>query len=53
MGHLRPNRHGRSDTKWTPAEFFATGQTEIGRALQYLRDIGYSPNRSAPALDFG
>jgi 2-polyprenyl-3-methyl-5-hydroxy-6-metoxy-1,4-benzoquinol methylase len=38
--------------KWTPEEFFATGQEEIGRVLQRIREAGVAVHQGT-ALDFG
>jgi 2-polyprenyl-3-methyl-5-hydroxy-6-metoxy-1,4-benzoquinol methylase len=38
--------------KWTPEEFFATGQEEIGRVLQSIREAGVTVHQGT-ALDFG
>jgi SAM-dependent methyltransferase len=43
----------KRDRKWEKEEFFATGRTEVGRVMEYLRSLGVSPDRSSAALDFG
>src|SRR5215467_894360 len=43
----------RLGNKWTKEEFFATGETEIARVLQYVESLGLKPERTASALDFG
>jgi SAM-dependent methyltransferase len=45
----RAKRGGR----WTKDEFFATGDREIGKIMEYLRSQGLSPDRNTAALDFG
>jgi len=41
------------DNKWTQEEFFATGQTEIGRVMGHIQSLGLSLDAASPALDFG
>jgi SAM-dependent methyltransferase len=48
-----PDRHGRSRHRWTQEEFFATGQTEIDRIMQYLQGLELSLDVTSAALDFG
>jgi len=43
----------RLGNKWTKEEFFATGETEIARVLQYVESLGLKLERTASALDFG
>jgi ubiquinone/menaquinone biosynthesis C-methylase UbiE len=43
----------RRDNKWTKEEFLATGNTEIGRVIEYLQSLGLVPDPTAAALDFG
>jgi SAM-dependent methyltransferase len=43
----------RRGNRWTAEEFFATGETEVGRVIQYVRSLGLTPDRSLAALDFG
>jgi SAM-dependent methyltransferase len=43
----------RLGNRWTKEEFFATGQNEIGRVIQYVQSLGLKPWRTASALDFG
>jgi ubiquinone/menaquinone biosynthesis C-methylase UbiE len=43
----------RRESKWSPEEFFATGQDEIRRVLECVECLGLRVDRSAPALDFG
>jgi 2-polyprenyl-3-methyl-5-hydroxy-6-metoxy-1,4-benzoquinol methylase len=38
--------------RWNPEEFFATGQEEVGRVLQRIREAGITVQQGA-ALDFG
>jgi SAM-dependent methyltransferase len=38
---------------WTQEEFFATGEREISKIMEYLRSLGLSPLNTAVALDFG
>jgi SAM-dependent methyltransferase len=45
----RTKRGGR----WQEDEFFATGDREIGRIMEYLQSRGLSPLSSSIALDFG
>ena len=45
-----PARH---QGKWMAEEFFATGQQEIHTVFKYLQSLGLTPDRKAPALDFG
>jgi SAM-dependent methyltransferase len=42
-------RHGR----WTQEEFFATGEREISKIMEYLRSLGLAPVKTDVALDFG
>jgi SAM-dependent methyltransferase len=39
--------------RWTQEEFFATGELEINRVMEYLRSLGLSPVKTDVALDFG
>jgi SAM-dependent methyltransferase len=39
--------------QWNIAEFMATGHTEVEMLMQHLAGLGYVPNRSGVALDFG
>src|SRR5262252_1100231 len=43
----------RLGNKWTKEEFFATGEIEITRLLQYVESLGLRPERTGSALDFG
>jgi ubiquinone/menaquinone biosynthesis C-methylase UbiE len=43
----------RRDGRWTQEEFFATGEREIGKIVEYVRSLGLSPDKNAVALDFG
>lgn len=43
----------RLGNRWTEEEFFATGQTEIGRVIQYVQSLGLTLDYTAAALDFG
>src|SRR5258708_3087132 len=45
----RDKRGGR----WTQEEFFATGEREISKIMEYVRSLGLSPVNSDVALDFG
>jgi SAM-dependent methyltransferase len=42
----------RSDGRWQLDEFFASGEQEVGAALERARELG-RPERSGRALDFG
>lgn len=44
-----PNRHGH---RWTPEEFFATGEEHVQGYLDKVREAGLSPGHRR-ALDFG
>lgn len=39
--------------RWTKEQFFATGELEINRVMQYLQSLGFSPIKTDVALDFG
>lgn len=39
--------------KWNTTEFMATGEVEIETVIDHLARIGYSPNTTGFALDFG
>jgi SAM-dependent methyltransferase len=39
--------------RWSKEQFFATGELEINRVMEYLRSIGLSPLKTDVALDFG
>lgn len=39
--------------RWSPAEFMATGDAEIGTVMGHLARIGYVPESRGIALDFG
>lgn len=45
-----PDRHGN---KWTPDEFFATGEEWITRYERIQSEVSISPDRQERALDFG
>lgn len=45
-----PDRHGN---KWTPEEFFATGEEWLGGYFDILDGLGMAPARHVRALDFG
>ncbi|HEV3316549.1 MAG TPA: class I SAM-dependent methyltransferase [Candidatus Angelobacter sp.] len=45
-----PEKHGG---RWTHEELFATGRVEVATVMGYLRSLGFSPDSTAPALDFG
>jgi SAM-dependent methyltransferase len=38
---------------WQPAEFFASGEAEIGTVLAHVESLGLRPDYSGRALDFG
>ena len=38
---------------WTQKEFFATGEREISKIMEYVRSLGLSPVNTDAALDFG
>jgi SAM-dependent methyltransferase len=44
---------GKTGGKWEIAEFMATGDIEIQTVMSYLAGLGYRPNYSGTALDFG
>jgi ubiquinone/menaquinone biosynthesis C-methylase UbiE len=43
----------RQAGKWDEAEFFATGEAEISKVLEYVAGIGLKPRWEGGALDFG
>lgn len=45
-----PQKHGG---RWTNEELFAAGRAEVATVVGYLRSIGFAPDNTAPALDFG
>lgn len=45
-----PDKLGR---RWTPEEFYATGEREIRQVMEYVQLQGLSPIKTAAALDFG
>ncbi len=52
MGYLcglSKKRGGR----WTQEEFFATGEREVNKVMDYLGSLDLSPLKTATALDFG
>jgi ubiquinone/menaquinone biosynthesis C-methylase UbiE len=45
-----PHRAGK---KWTPEEFFATGEREIEKVVECLAGVGVTIDSNGQALDFG
>ncbi len=45
--------HTKRGRGWTQEEFFATGEREISKIMEYVRSLGLSPVNSDLALDFG
>lgn len=43
----------RRGGRWTQEEFFATGEREISKIMEYVRSLGLSPVNTDVALDFG
>jgi SAM-dependent methyltransferase len=39
--------------RWTQEEFFATGDREISKIMEYVRSLGLSPVKNDAVLDFG